>query len=220
MHETLRGLLRPAMAEMIGSAMFIFISCGAAMTTSLANSYTFGSATIGIALTFGMSIFVIAYSIGHISGGHLNFAVTLTFAVLRKISILKCALYFLAQFLGALIGIGFLKLVTPISWWNSCFATNFIHSELTVGHAFVAEFILTFFLMFVVMVRAQTHFFSFVCARASGAKRKGREGGHDATVRGRRGGAAAATAARAITMLHFLQCCVLRRNNQCARTPG
>jgi glycerol uptake facilitator-like aquaporin len=178
-HETLRGLLRPAMAEMIGSAMFIFISCGAAMTTTLANSYTFGSATIGIALTFGMSIFVIAYSIGHISGGHLNFAVTLTFAVLRKISILKCALYFLAQFLGALIGIGFLKLVTPISWWNSCFATNFIHSELTVGHAFVAEFILTFFLMFVVMVRAQPHFFypSSLMRTRIWCEEKGREGG-------------------------------------------
>ena len=75
-----------------------------------------------------MSIFVIAYSIGHISGGHLNFAVTFTFACLRKISILKCALYFLAQFIGGLIGIGFLKLVTPMSWWTSCFANNFIHS--------------------------------------------------------------------------------------------
>lgn len=115
-HETLRGLLRPAMAELIGSGLFVFIACGAGMTT--VGYHSAGASTIGIALTFGMTIFVLAYSIGHISGGHLNFAVTLTFAVLRKISILKCALYFLAQFIGGLIGIGFLKLVTPAPWWT------------------------------------------------------------------------------------------------------
>ncbi len=149
-HETLRSLLRPAGAELIGSALFIFVSCGASMTTGLKDSYTVGAGTIGIALTSGMSIFVLAYAMGHISGGHLNFAVTLTFALLRKISPLKCFLYFLAQFFGGLIGIGFLKLVTPESWWATCFASNFIHAELTVGHALVAEFILSFFLLFVV----------------------------------------------------------------------
>lgn len=155
--ETLRGLLRPAMAEMIGSAMFIFIACGSAMTTSLKGAYTVGAGTIGIALTFGMAIFVIAYSIGHVSGGHLNFAVTLTFAALRKISLLKCALYFLAQFFGGLIGIGFLKLVTPVEWWDSCFAANYVNPDLTTGHALVAEFILTFFLMFVVMAACDSN---------------------------------------------------------------
>jgi aquaporin Z len=104
------------MAELIGSALFVFIACGAGMTTVGYKSA--GASSIGIALTFGMTIFVIAYSIGHISGGHLNFAVTFTFAVLRKISILKCGLYFLAQFIGGLIGIGFLKLVTPVPWWT------------------------------------------------------------------------------------------------------
>lgn len=154
-HETLRGLLRPAIAELIGSALFIFIACGAGMTT--VGYHSNGAQQIGIALTFGMSIFVLCYSIGHISGGHLNFAVTFTFAVLRKISILKCVLYFFAQFLGGLIGIGFLKLVTPLEWWSSCFAINFIHDELTSGHAFVVEFILTFFLMFVVMAACDSN---------------------------------------------------------------
>src|SRR3954451_18934290 len=86
-HETLRGLLRPASAELLGSALFVFIACGSAMTTSKFQ-FTTGSAALGIALTFGFTIFVLAYTIGHISGGHLNFAVTFTFALLRKISIL------------------------------------------------------------------------------------------------------------------------------------
>lgn len=148
-HETIRGLLRPAGAELIGSALFVFLACGSAMTTT--GYQVKGVSIIGIALTFGFTIFVMCYTIGHISGGHLNFAVTFTFCLLRKISILKCAFYFLAQFLGGLIGIGFLKLVTPQEWWKSCFAANVVQSELTVGHALVAEFILTFMLMWVVM---------------------------------------------------------------------
>lgn len=154
-HETFRGLLRPAAAEFVGSALFVFIACGAGMTT--VKYQTFGNTAIGIALTFGLTIFVLAYTIGHISGGHLNFAVTFTFAILRKISILKAGLYFLAQFLGGLVGIGFLKLITPIPWWQSCFAANFVHADLSVGHAFITEFILTFFLMFVVMAACDTN---------------------------------------------------------------
>jgi glycerol uptake facilitator-like aquaporin len=65
-------------------------------------------------------------------------------------------MYFLAQFIGGLIGIGFLKLITPKPWWSSCFANNFVHEDLTVGHAFVAEFILTFLLMWVVMAACDT----------------------------------------------------------------
>ena len=94
-HENIRQLLRPAAAEFLGSGLFVFIACGAGMTTI--NYQTIGATTIGIALTFGFTIFVLAYTIGHISGGHLNFAVTFTFMILRKISILKGILYFLAQ---------------------------------------------------------------------------------------------------------------------------
>ncbi len=152
-HETIRGLLRPAAAEFLGSALFVFVACGSATTVQYQIK---NNATLGIALTFGLAIFVLAYTIGPISGGHLNFAVTFTFCLLRKISILKCVLYFLAQLLGGLVGIGFLKLITPISWWKNCFASNFVNSELTVGHAFVTEFILTFFLMFVIMAACDT----------------------------------------------------------------
>lgn len=147
--ESWRGLLRPASAELLGSALFVFIACGSAMSSGAYHSV--GAQAIGISLTFGTTILVLAFAIGHISGGHLNFAVTFAFAILGKISLRKAGLYFLGQFLGGLIGIGFLKLVTPPVWWNNCFAANFVHGELTVGHAFVAEFILTFMLMFVVM---------------------------------------------------------------------
>jgi glycerol uptake facilitator-like aquaporin len=51
-------------AEFLGSALFVFIACGAGMTTT---KYQFtGNITIGIAMTFGFTIFVIAFAIGHI----------------------------------------------------------------------------------------------------------------------------------------------------------
>ena len=83
--ETIRSLLRPAGAELIGSALFVFFGCGAGMATVEFNGYHFtGNITIGIAFSFGLTIFVLCYCIGHISGGHLNFAVTLTLGLLRK----------------------------------------------------------------------------------------------------------------------------------------
>jgi len=117
---------------------------------------TEGAQMIGIAFTFGLMIFTLAYMIGHLSGAHLNFAVTFTFCLLGKISITKCVLYFLAQFCGGLIGIGFMMIITPTTWTSSCFAANFVHSGLTVGHAFCAEYIGTFFFMFVIMAACDT----------------------------------------------------------------
>jgi MIP family channel proteins len=151
--ETIRSLLRPASAELIGSALFIFIACGANISTP----FVFvGSKTIGTALTFGMTIFVLAYAIGHISGGHLNFAVTFTFCLMRRISITRCLFYFVAQWIGGLIGIGFLMAVTPAAWQSNCYANNQVHGGLTSGHAFVVEFVLTFYLMFVVMASSDS----------------------------------------------------------------
>lgn len=75
-HETFRSLLRPAAAELVGSALFIFVSCGSAMTT--VKYQTVGNTTIGIALTFGFTIFTLAYAIGHISGQCAQHTHTLT----------------------------------------------------------------------------------------------------------------------------------------------
>ena len=59
---------------------------------------------VGIALAFGITISVLAYSIGHISGGHINPAVTLAFMLLRLQSITAGLLYMVAQCLGAIVG--------------------------------------------------------------------------------------------------------------------
>lgn len=107
-HESIRSLLRPAAAEFVGSAIFVFIACGAGMTT--VRYQAIGNITIGIALSFGFTIFTLAFMIGHISGGHLNFAVTLTFCLLRMLHS-QCYLYIL---LLAIV------LITHTNICNSC----------------------------------------------------------------------------------------------------
>lgn len=66
-------------------------------------------------------------------------------------------MYFFAQWLGGMVGIGFLMIVTPPVWQQSCFAANFVHPDLTTGHAFFIEFLLTFFLMFVIMAACDSN---------------------------------------------------------------
>eukprot|EP00455_Lapot_gusevi_P046815 TRINITY_DN622_c0_g1_i2.p1 TRINITY_DN622_c0_g1~~TRINITY_DN622_c0_g1_i2.p1 ORF type:complete len:279 (+),score=118.02 TRINITY_DN622_c0_g1_i2:62-898(+) len=150
--ETIRSLVPAMLAEFIGSACFIFIACGAALTTVSFKSA--GMMQIGIALSFGWTIIVIAWSIGHISGGHLNFAVTFSFVILRKITVLRGIMYFLGQFFGGLVGIGMLKMLAPYSFNASCFAANTLQVDIRPGQALVVEIILTGFLLFVVNAAA------------------------------------------------------------------
>lgn len=68
-----------------------------------------------ISLCFGLSIATMVQCFGHISGGHINPAVTVAMVCTRKISIAKSVFYIAAQCLGAIIGAGILYLVTPPS---------------------------------------------------------------------------------------------------------
>lgn len=95
-------------------------------------------------------ITALAFTIGHISGGHLNCAVTFAFVVSARISPLRGLFYFLGQLFGGIVGAICLKALMPQSFWPSCFAANFVHSGASPAMAFLLELLLTFFLLFVV----------------------------------------------------------------------
>jgi MIP family channel proteins len=80
------------------------------------------SALVGISLSFGLTISVLAYGIGHLSGGHINPAVTFSFMVLKLQSIKAGLLYMLAQFSGAFLG-------ALILWGCSSSLTAFCYNE-------------------------------------------------------------------------------------------
>jgi len=154
--EFFRDFVRPVIAEFIGSVFFIFIACGAAMST--AEKFTLpGTVTLGIAFAFGFTLFAIAFTIGHISGGHLNSALTLAFVLTGKLSATKGFFYFLAQLLGGLVGGALLLALLPVHYRQAnCFASNVLAEGVTPAMGFFIEFFLTAFLLLVVAAAVDT----------------------------------------------------------------
>jgi aquaporin Z len=85
-------------AEAVGTCVLMIIGPGSAIIASdKIGNY-------GVAFAFGLALLTMAYTIGHVSGCHINPAVTLGFLLSRKLTIVKAAYYWVAQFVGAFIG--------------------------------------------------------------------------------------------------------------------
>jgi MIP family channel proteins len=134
-------------AETIGTFALVFIGCGAVVSNAQYNS---ALGLVGIALAFGLVVSAVIYAIGHLSGAHINPAVSVAFAVRGHLPRREAALYVAAQVAGALLAAGLLKLMWPESPGNLG-ATTF---SVGTGTAFVYEALLTALLMFVVMAVA------------------------------------------------------------------
>ena len=85
-------------AEAIGTGVLMIIGPG----TAILASDQMG--TLGVALAFGLALLTMAYTIGHVSGCHINPAVTLSFFLTRKITLVQAGYYWVAQVVGALLG--------------------------------------------------------------------------------------------------------------------
>ncbi|KAM4702070.1 aquaporin-2-like [Discoglossus pictus] len=128
---------RSLFAEFLGTLLFVFIGLGSALTWPSALP-----SILQIALTFGLGIGTIVQTVGHISGAHLNPAVTVAFLVGSQISLLKAVFYILAQMLGAVAGAGLLYEFTPADVRGS-FAVNSLANDITPGQGFAVELFLT-----------------------------------------------------------------------------
>ena len=132
-------------SEFAGTYFLIFAGTGAIVIDGMTGSLSH----VGIAATFGLVVMALIYSFGHISGAHFNPAVTIGFWIRRDITVKDAALYILVQLLAAISASGTLILLfgnvrdlgatTPSGSW---------------GQSFVLEFILTFFLMLVILCSA------------------------------------------------------------------
>lgn len=125
-------------AECIGSFALLFFGCGSAML-SLPET----------PLIFGMVVATMIYTVGHISGAHLNPAVTLSFAITRHFPAKEIPAYWAAQCSGAIAAIFTLSLLIPDT--QSFGATI---PSIALGSAFAWEILLSFFLMLVIMAVA------------------------------------------------------------------
>lgn len=130
-------------AEFLGTFALVFAGPGAAVI----DAYTHGGVTpVGVGFTFGLIVGAMIYAIGHISGAHINPAVTFAFAVTRHFPLRNMPGYLLAQLGGAAAA----SLVTKGLYGNVAHLGAIAPTH-GPGQAVVLEGILTFFLMFVIM---------------------------------------------------------------------
>jgi MIP family channel proteins len=145
-------LSRRAIAEFIGTLALIFIGAGSILSDRLAG----GDVTlVGIALAHGMTIAVMVSAFGHISGAHLNPAVTIGALVANKISPVDAAVYWISQLVGGVSGALLLTLVfDPATRQAANLGTPGLGAGVTVGQGLVFEIVATFFLVIVVCATA------------------------------------------------------------------
>ncbi|KFO72659.1 Aquaporin-5, partial [Cuculus canorus] len=129
---------RSVFVEFISTLIFVFIGLGSALKWPSALP-----SILQIALAFGLAIATLVQAFGHISGAHINPAVTIAFFVGNQISFLRTLFYVIAQLVGAIAGAGILYGVTPANTRGNL-AINALNNNTTAGQALVVEIILTF----------------------------------------------------------------------------
>jgi aquaporin NIP len=140
-------LLRRAAAAALGVFALVFAGCGAIVAEA---EHPGSLGVVGIALVFGLIVMAMVYATGHLSGAHLNPAVTLAFALTRHLPRAEAGAYLLAQVAGALAAAALLAAV----WPSQPAALGATVPTVGAGSAFVYEGVLTAFLMFVIMAVA------------------------------------------------------------------
>lgn len=99
-------LVRKSLAEFFGTFMLVFIGLGTVYFASDANTLT-------VALAFGFAVTAGIFTLGHISGGHFNPAVSTAMLIDKRLSLKEFAVYVVSQFAGALFGLSLLLVATP-----------------------------------------------------------------------------------------------------------
>ena len=130
-------------AEGVGTFALVFTGCGSAIVNDAHNG---ALGLVGVSLVFGLIVMAMIYSIGSISGAHINPAVTLGLFFAGKFEQRLIIPYISSQVVGAIIAAIFLRLIFP--------EHPTLGSTLPAGsnfQAFVMEIALTFFLMFVIL---------------------------------------------------------------------
>jgi aquaporin Z len=156
-------LKNKTLAEFFGTFWLVFGGCGSAVLAAMFlttgdSPVQLGIGFVGVSLAFGLTVMTMAYAIGHISGCHLNPAVTVGLVVAGRHPKSEAIPYIIAQVLGGLAGAGVLYLIASgKSGFDASagFASNGF-GDLSPGKysmvaALVAEIVLTFFFLLIIL---------------------------------------------------------------------
>lgn len=135
--------MKKYLAEFLGTYALVFAGTGAIII----DQETHGSIThAGVAITFGLIVMSMIYTFGDISGAHLNPAVSIAFTIAKQFPLKELVPFIISQLSGAIAASLSLKFLFP--------ANQFLGATIPAGNdaqSFILEFILTFFLMLVII---------------------------------------------------------------------
>ena len=145
--------MKKYIAEMVGTMVLVLMGCGSAVFAgSVAGTVGAGVGTLGVALAFGLSVVAMAYTIGGISGCHINPAITLGVYLSGRMNGKDAGMYMLFQVIGAVIGSAILYLLVSTGAHGGPTATGSnSYADGMMVQAFIAEAVFTFIFVLVVL---------------------------------------------------------------------
>ena len=150
------SLTKRAAAEFLGTFWLVFGGCGSAVLAAAFPNVGIG--LLGVALAFGLTVLTMAYAIGHISGCHLNPAVSVGLVLGRRFPASELPAYIVAQVAGAVLAAGVLLVIAtgnPTFNVNAGFASNGYAAHSPGGYSLiaclVAEVVLTFMFLMIIL---------------------------------------------------------------------
>jgi aquaporin Z len=149
------SLTKRCIAEFFGTFWLVFGGCGAALFAAAFPNLGIGF--VGVAFAFGLTLLTMAYAIGHISGCHLNPAVTLGLVAGKRFPAKEILPYWIVQVLGGMAAAGMLYVIFTgrDTWSLNGFASNGYAAHSPGGYnliaCLVAELLLTFFFLIIIL---------------------------------------------------------------------
>ncbi len=150
------ALSKRAAAEFFGTFWLVFGGCGSAVLAAAFPNVGIG--LLGVSLAFGLTVLTMAYAIGHISGCHLNPAVSIGLVVGKRFPAAELPHYIAAQVLGAIAGAGTLLVIASGKAGFDVaagFASNGFEAHSPGGYSLLAcltaEVVLTFFFLMIIL---------------------------------------------------------------------
>ncbi len=149
--DTVMENYKKYLSEFLGTFALIFVGAGCVCADYyLVKTGAQGFGLMGIAIAFGVVVVAVGYSLGYISGAHINPAVTVSMVVMKRMRADNGLMYVVSQIAGATFAGFLLKILFPEALASVFLGTCVLGSNVTVAQAILMEAVITFLLVFVV----------------------------------------------------------------------